>query len=114
MARGGFRAGSGRPRTKPAPSSKGRAKKTGASEVVKPVKSSPDMMPLDYMLSVMRDEAADEVRRDRMAIAAAAYIHEKAADRKLGKKEQREATAKASGKLYALNRSKIELVIDND
>jgi len=114
MARGGFRAGAGRPRTKPALPPKDKAKKTGSREVVRPVKSTPNMMPLDYMLAVMRDEAADEVRRDRMAIAAAAYIHEKAADRKLGKKEQREATAKASDKLYALNRSKIELVIDND
>jgi len=72
------------------------------------------MTPLEYMLAVMRDEESSDARRDRMAVAAAAYIHEKAADKKLGKKEQREETAKSSRKLYALNRSKIELVIDND
>jgi hypothetical protein len=33
------------------------------------------MTPLDYMLSVMRDEKADRKRRDAMAVAAAPYIH---------------------------------------
>ena len=32
-------------------------------------------MPLDYMLSVMRDTAADSKRRDAMAMAAAPYLH---------------------------------------
>jgi hypothetical protein len=32
-------------------------------------------MPLDYMLSVMRDEHVDLARRDEMAIAAAHYLH---------------------------------------
>lgn len=31
--------------------------------------------PLDYMLKVMRDDAADEKRRDAMAIAAAPFVH---------------------------------------
>jgi hypothetical protein len=35
--------------------------------------------PLEYMLRVMRDEAADEKRRDSMAQAAAPYIHPKLA-----------------------------------
>jgi len=32
-------------------------------------------MPLDYMLTVMRDPKADGKRRDAMAIAAAPYLH---------------------------------------
>jgi hypothetical protein len=32
-------------------------------------------MPLDHMLSVMRDPAADHKRRDAMAMAAAPYLH---------------------------------------
>jgi hypothetical protein len=32
-------------------------------------------MPLDYKLSVMRDPAADQKRRDAMAMAAAPYLH---------------------------------------
>jgi hypothetical protein len=33
------------------------------------------ILPLDYMLSVMRDPAADHKRRDAMAMAAAPYLH---------------------------------------
>jgi hypothetical protein len=35
------------------------------------------ILPLDYMLSVMRDSTADAKRRDAMAIAAAPYLHPK-------------------------------------
>lgn len=31
--------------------------------------------PLEYMLRVMRDDAAPTARRDAMAVAAAAYVH---------------------------------------
>jgi hypothetical protein len=31
--------------------------------------------PLDYMLAIMRDESATDVRRDDMARAAAPYLH---------------------------------------
>src|SRR5262245_427836 len=48
-------------------------------------------MPLDYMLKVMRDPKADKARRDRMAIAAAPYCHERVGDKRfdnrVGKKE---------------------------
>jgi len=33
------------------------------------------IMPLDYMIQVMRDGKADPVRRDDMAKAAAPYLH---------------------------------------
>ena len=33
--------------------------------------------PLHYMLRVMRDQAADDKRRDTMAVAAAAFMHPK-------------------------------------
>jgi hypothetical protein len=35
------------------------------------------MMPLDYMLSVMRDASADVKRRDAMAATAAPFLHSK-------------------------------------
>jgi len=35
------------------------------------------IMPLDYMLTVMRDASAELKRRDAMAIAAAPYLHQK-------------------------------------
>ena len=38
------------------------------------------MSPLDYMLSVINDPGVDDARRDRMAIAAAPYVHARVAD----------------------------------
>jgi hypothetical protein len=35
------------------------------------------ILPLDYMLSVMRDANTDAKRRDAMAMAAAPYLHPK-------------------------------------
>src|SRR5262249_8488768 len=35
------------------------------------------ILPLDYMLSVMRDAKAEPKRRDAMAMAAAPYLHPK-------------------------------------
>jgi hypothetical protein len=35
------------------------------------------ILPLDYMLGVMRDAGADQKRRDAMATAAAPYLHSK-------------------------------------
>jgi len=35
------------------------------------------VLPLDYMLSVMRDAKAEPKRRDAMAMAAAPYLHSK-------------------------------------
>jgi hypothetical protein len=51
------------------------------------------LSPLEYMLSVMNDPDADPARRDRMAVAAAPYVHVRVADAKLGKKEAAEQTA---------------------
>mgnify|MGYP001590180194 CR=1 FL=1 len=48
-----------------------------------------EAMPLDYMLAVMRDNSVDVARRDRMAVAAAPYLHAKPSETgALGKKEQ--------------------------
>ncbi len=56
------------------------------------------MKPLEYMLAVMNDEEAEKVRRDRMAIAAAPFVHERACDKKpAGKKELAEKAALTAG-----------------
>ena len=52
--------------------------------------------PLDYMLSVMNDPGVDDARRDRMAIAAAPYVHARVADAKRGKKEEAEQAARTA------------------
>lgn len=66
-----------------APRKRGRPKK-----ILVNVDVSSDASPLEYMLAVMRDDRVDPMRRDRMAIAAAPYVHDKPSDRALGKKEQ--------------------------
>lgn len=89
MARGGARPGAGRPR-----------KEAGKTPVVKneaaakrPRKSLGGLSPLEYMLQVMNDDDADDLRRDRMAQSAAPYVHARAADVAPGKKEQKQAAA---------------------
>jgi hypothetical protein len=46
-----------------------------ATEEARVASAATGILPLDYMLSVMRDIAADQKRRDAMAIAAAPYLH---------------------------------------
>ena len=64
-AHGGARPGAGRKANTPNKASIERQAKVAAS----------GQTPLDYMLSVMRDELADDKRRDDMAKAAAPYVH---------------------------------------
>lgn len=66
-------------------------------QVVTEASKVPGISPLDYMLSVIRDETATAERRDRMAIAAAPYCHPKIADITKGKKDQQAETAEMAG-----------------
>ena len=96
MARGGYRPGAGRPR-KEAGKAPAMVNEDAAH---KPRKSLGGLTPLEYMLDVMNDRLADDARRDKMAIAAAPYVHGKAADAAPGKKEQKQEAAEkvAAGK----------------
>lgn len=89
MASGGFRAGAGRPKGAKAP----KAKPISVPKDVKTAARKSGMTPLDYMLTVMNDEGAESERRDRMAIAAAPFVHEKPSDKTLGKKEMQQLEA---------------------
>ena len=62
---GGTRRGSGRP--------KGAIRRL-SEQAIREAQQSGEL-PLDYMLRIMRDESADDKRRDLMAIAAAPYLH---------------------------------------
>jgi hypothetical protein len=53
------------------------------------------LLPLEYMLSVMRDPSASKERRDRMAVTAARYLCPKAGDK--GKKGLAAEAAKEAG-----------------
>lgn len=48
-----------------------------ATEEARAAAKATGVLPLDYMLTVMRDPKADNRRRDAMAMAAAPYIHPK-------------------------------------
>lgn len=87
MSHGGYRPAAGRPK-----GSKTMRRETPAP---RPKHAGPvgEQFPLDYMLDVMNDPGADDGRRDRMAIAAAPYVHARADAAKLGKKEEAEQEA---------------------
>jgi len=55
------------------------------------------LLPLDYMLSVMRDPSADPARRDRMAVCAAQYCHSRAVYSHQSKKRAAAAAARYAG-----------------
>jgi hypothetical protein len=65
MPRGGKREGAGRP--------EGAA--TKRTREIADAAATEGLMPLEYMLQVMRNTAADEARRIDAAKAAAPYVH---------------------------------------
>ena len=80
MPSGGYRPGAGRPRG----SGNGKAKaKAPTASAAKPARlpgatvAEARRLPLAYLLDVMNDPEADVARRDRMAIAAAPFMHDR-------------------------------------
>jgi hypothetical protein len=62
-----------------------------------PQRADQRVTPLEYMLHVVNDPKADVDRRDRMAIAAAPFVHEKVTDVAIGKKQKLAAAAVTAG-----------------
>lgn len=71
-------------------------KKTGGRQKGTPNKTTQEQQaeiaatgetPLDYMVRVMRDKQVDHERRDRMAAAAAPYVHPRLATHEHGGKD---------------------------
>ena len=65
-----------------------KGKKTGGrkkgsrntrTKILDEVAAKGGLLPLDYMLQVMRDDNNTEARRDAMSVAAAPYLHAKRA-----------------------------------
>jgi hypothetical protein len=81
MPKGGPRPGAGRPKQSQA----------APAKLILTEAMLVGLSPLEYMLSVMRDPSADAARRDRMAQAAAPYVHARA--EAPGKKQQAEELA---------------------
>lgn len=85
MSSGGARVGAGRPRK-------------GEERPEEERGGNIQLLPLEYMMQVINDPTADKGRRDRMAVAAAPYLHAKPGEQ--GKKEERQQAANqaASGR----------------
>lgn len=100
MARGGARPGAGRPKSSRA--SKEPAKKESRKQARDDAPASTfstggaKLTPLEYMLLVMNSDEVDDGRRDRMAVAAAPFVHTKMGEG--GKKDQKQEAAKTAGK----------------
>src|SRR3954470_14681996 len=92
MPKGGYKAGGGRPRQANSRRSlleKGRQAMAAVEaperldKVSAPIEPE-NLDPLAYMLRVMNDPSAQPERRDRMAIAAAPFVHPRANEAKEG------------------------------
>lgn len=112
MARGGYRPGAGRP--KGAKSRRPRNQlnldilETLPEAIVNAGAEKID--PLAYMLKVMNDPREDPARRDRMAIAAAPFVHARKGEGQ-GKKEDKADRAKAAGSgKFAPSRPPLKIV----
>jgi anthranilate phosphoribosyltransferase len=89
VPRGGARVGAGGPK-KPRKLSRPKVLSTSKGET-----------PLEYMLAVIHDEEADASRRDRMAVAAAPYLHAKKDYGSLKDQRRKAADKTAAGKFGA-------------
>lgn len=107
MARGGIRPNAGRPKGSKTP----REKAPKAPADVNKAARAAQLSPLEYMLKVMNDDCADEMRRDRMAVSAAPFVHGKPGE--LGKKGQKEDAAKQAGKGKFAASAPPKLVVNN-
>lgn len=113
MARGGYRPGAGRP---PGAGKATKEPETGTihdengGEPCKTDLEEVERTPLEYMLAVMNDSSADPARRDRLAIAAAPFVHGKIPEG--GKKDARNAAAQdaVGGKFKPAQPPKLKVV----
>jgi len=108
MSRGGYRPGAGRP--------KGSKTKVPRRRAVAALRlPAVPVTPLEYMLAVMSDPKADPLRRDKMAIAAAPFMHPRVADARYGKKDAERDRAEEMGKKdkYATPPTPPKLVVNN-
>lgn len=117
MARGGVRPGAGRPK-KGVKTAKAEALEAAARQVPDLPVAPPEpgeevsLTPLEYMLRVMNDPKADDARRDRMAQAAAPFVHARSGENT--KRDERSTAAKkvaAGGRFTPLEPPK--LVVSN-
>lgn len=108
MARGGYRPGAGAKKGVPRGAGKAKREKSATTGKAEPIPAdilldaeAENLTPLEYMLKVMNDPAAQKERRDRMAQAAAPFCHARAGEKGGKKEEKEEAAKKASSGRFA-------------
>jgi hypothetical protein len=62
-----------------------------------PAQPAGELTPLEYMLRVINDPSAAQTRRDRLAVAAAPYVHPRPMPVRISKKAQAAKAAKEVG-----------------
>lgn len=83
----------------------------GLTEGEKKEAAAENLTPLDYMLKVMNDAEAEKERRDRMAIAAAPFVHARKGEGGIGKKDEKADRAKAAGSgKFAAGKAPLKMV----
>ena len=103
MGRGGYRPGSGAKKGtkyRPRGTRKDSTKEKTPKDIVDAA-AAENMTPLDYMLKVMNDPDAEKERRDRMAIAAAPFCHQRKGEGIRKKDEKADRAKKAGGGKFA-------------
>lgn len=100
MARGGYRPGSGPAKgTKYKKKGETRKKAVKKDEIPDDIREEAALLnktPLQHMLDVMNDHSATPERRDRMAVAAAPFVHPRKGEG-AGKKDEKADRAKQAG-----------------
>ena len=99
MGRGGYRPGAGRKKgskSSGAPKTAARAPKSSkVPDDIEQEAERENLDPLTYMLNVMNTPGEPKERRDRMAIAAAPFVHARKGEGK-GKKDEKADRAKSA------------------
>lgn len=113
MAKGGYRPNAGRPKGAKNKATIGLPRDIRNTTDIATAAHKSGLSPLDYMLSVMRDDTIDGNRRDRMAVAAAPFVHSKAEAADGGKKAQKQASAEKAANGKFAPRTGPRLAVDN-
>jgi hypothetical protein len=89
----------------------GRLEEAGLGSKAEKAEDLKDLLPLDFLLGILRNPMEDREMRIKVATLAAPYCHPRKGEAGTGKKdEQKEAAAKAGSGKYAPSKMPVRLV----